>query len=253
MTSGLTIRLPGVEFTGRRFRWQPGIYVKTFDGVDSGGDTAFDSVFGGVGVIDLPNRRQTPRLITITGFIYERSEWGLQKSIDQLSALLSEDDSTATLVWEMRGETRRAVVRRHTWSPPRRRAGEASFADFSITLRASDQRIFGRPETTPWGPAVAVAHSGGYPAPAVIEVRGDSPDGYTITGPRGRIARVTRPIVSGQPHTYETDTGVLRVGGAPQTQGVARSDRIEIPFGPHQFQVDNGCELRVTFAPTWAP
>lgn len=253
MAPGLTVRLAEVEFTGRRFRWEPGVYVKTFDGVDSGGETTFDSVYRGVGVLDLPNRRQAPRLITVVGFIYERSEWAMQKRIDQLSALLSEDDSTATLVWEMRGETRQAVVRRHAWAPPRRRAGEASFSDYSLTFRASDQRIFGPLETSPWGAAVTVVHRGGYPAPVVVEVRGDSPGGYTITGPRARIARVTLPIVPGQSHTYDADTGVLRVGGAPQTQGVVRSDQIEIPYGMHQFQVDSGCELRVRFAPTWAP
>lgn len=253
MTPGLTVRLLGVEFTGRRFRWEPGVYVQTLDGVDGGGATTFDSVGRGVGVLDLPNRRESPRLITIAGFIYERSEWLMQQRIDRLSALLSEDDSTATLVWEMRGEVRRAVVRRHAWTPPRRRPGEASFADFSFTFRASDQRIYGMPETSAWGSTVPVVHWGGYPAPVVVEVRGNSGAGYTITGPRGRVARVTRQIVAGESHTYDADTGVLRVGGAPQTEGVARSDQIEIPYGKHLFQVDNGCELRVTFAPTWAP
>lgn len=253
MTPGLTVRLLGVTFTGRRFQWKPGVYVKTLDGVDSGGDTTFDSVFRGVGVLDLPNRRQAPRLITVAGFIYERSELEMQKRIDQVSALLSEDDSTANLDWEMRGEVRRAKVRRHAWAPPRRRPGEASFADYSFTFRASDQRIYGARETSAWGSAVSVAHFGGYPAPVLIEVRGNSETGYTITGPRGRVARVTRPIASGEQHTYDADTGVLRVGGTPQTEGVARSDQIEIPYGAHLFQVDNGCELRVTFAPTWAP
>jgi len=35
--------------------------------------------------------------------------------------------------------------------------------------------------------------------------------------------------------------------------GVNRSDRVEIPYGRHQFSVNNGCELRVKYADTWAP
>lgn len=253
MTPGLTVLLAGIEFTGRRFRWEPGVYVVTFDGHDGGGETAFQSIPSGAGILDTGNRRESPRIFTITGFIFERSEWALQQRIQELAALLGEDDDTADLVWQLNGESRWASVRRHRFPPPKRRRGPAAFADFTLSLRASDQRIYGDRIREGWGTAVEVDHFGGYPAPALIEVRGSSGTGYTITGPRGKIARVTRPIVDSAVHLYDGDTGVLRVAGVAQTSGVSRSDRIEIPVGAHQFTVDNGCELRVTFAPTWAP
>lgn len=253
MTPGLTIQLADVEFTGRRFRWEPGVYVVTFDGTDSGGNTAFQTLASGIGIIDASNRRETPRIFTISGFIYERSEWALQQRIDQLSALLAGDDDTDTLSWHLRGQRRWAHVRRHNWAPPRHRAGDIAIADFTLQLRASDQRIFGPTQPSGWGSSLTLSHRGGFPAPVILEVRGNSAGGYTATGPGGKIVRVTRPITPDAPHTYDADTGVLRVAGVAQTEGITRSDQIEMPVGRHQFSVDSGCEMRVTFAPTWAP
>lgn len=255
MTPGLIVRLAGMEFVGRRFRWEPGVYVQKFDGIDSGGEISSPSIprGRGPGALSLDNVRGTERIITIAGFIYARDGREMQDRMDQLGRLLAEDDEQGTLRWRRFDEKRQVTVRRHRTTPIVRRAGEPSFADFTLTLRAPDQRIYGDSTTSAWGSTVAVTHRGGYPAPVTVEVRGNSGGGYTITGPRGRAARVTRLIVPEQSHTYDADTGLLRVGGAPQTEGVARSDQIEIPYGSHQFTVDNGCELRVTFAPTWAP
>lgn len=253
MTPGLTIQLAGVSFTGRRFRWEPGVYVVSFDGPDSGGETTYQNLPGGVGILDTSNRREAPRMFTIAGFIYERSERALQAQMDRLAALLGEDDSVERLSWNLRGEQRWARVRRQSWAPPRRRAGDAAFADYTLQLRANDQRIFGTRTRSEWGTSVSVTHRGGFPAPVKIDVRGVSGTGYTVSGPRGKKVRVTRVITSGSLHTYDGDTGILRVDDVPQVEGVSRSDRIEIPFGTHQLSVDNGCELRVTFAPTWAP
>jgi len=250
-----TTELDGVTFTGARFLWQPGLYIVTLDGIDGGARVSNRGVprGRGPGTTLADNVREDPRTITQTGFAYARSERELQERIDQLGRILAEDDETGMFVWRRQGVTRRALVQRSTFAPPRRRPGPDAFADYTLVLNAPDQRIYGVPQTTPWGASVPVKHLGGYPAPVTIEVRGASAGGYTVTGPRGKVVQVTAALLAGAPHTYEGDTGILSIGGVPQMFGVARSDQIEIPYGMHQFTVNNGCELRVRFSETWAP
>lgn len=255
MKSGLSARLPGLEMTGRRFRWEPGIYVRSIQGIDGGGEVSSQTVprgFG-VGAYDLDNTRDTARTIAVVAFAYERSEWALQQRKDQISRVLAEEDASGWFVWQKDGATRRALVRRDRFSEPVRRRGGDPIVDFTIGLRAPDQRIYGEQVTTGWGSAVTVENRGGYPAPVVIEVRGSSVSGYTITGPRSKIVQVSAAITSGVEHSYDADAGLLSIGGVPQLLGVNRSDRLEIPYGRHQITVDNGCELRARYADTWAP
>jgi hypothetical protein len=255
MDDSTTTELDGVTFSGARFRWEPGLYIVTLDGIDGGARVTNTAVprGRGPGTIRADNVREDPRTITQTGFAYARSERELQERIDQLGRILAEDDETGMFVWRRQGVMRRALVQRSTFAPPRRRAGEDAIADYTLVLNAPDQRIYGVSQTTPWGASVPVKHLGGYPAPVTVEVRGNSPDGYTIIGPRGMTVVVQRPIVTGSVHRYLGDEGVLFVDGAAQTMGVTRSDPIEVPYGRWDFTVDHGCELRVTFSETWAP
>jgi len=241
--------------TGRRFDWQPGIYIRSIEGIDGGGDVSSQTVPRGFGVgsYDLDNVRDTPRLITVTAFAYERSDWALQQRADQLSRVLAEEESSGWFTWQKNGQARRALVRRNRFPEPVRRRGDDAIMDFSLGLRASDQRIYADSVTSGWGSVIEVENRGGYPAPVVIDVRGSSGSGYTITGPRSKIVQVTASITAGTGHTYDADLGILSIGGAPQVLGVNRSDRVEIPYGRHQFSVNNGCELRVKYADTWAP
>ncbi len=255
MTAGLLARLGPLEMSGRRFRWEPGIYIRSITGIDGGAEVSFREIPRGVGVgvFDTENARDTPRNITVTAFAYERNDWALGQRKDQIASVLAENDESEWFVWQKGSATRRAFVRRQRFSEPVRRPGTDPLMDFTLDLRAPDQRIYGDPESTSWGSTVMVDHRGGYPAPVTIEVHGDSGGGYTITGPRGKTVVVNRPITAGSTHRYLADDGILLVDGIAQTEGVGRSDPVEIPCGRHQFSVNNGCELRVLFSPTWAP
>lgn len=122
----------------------------------------------------------------------------------------------------------------------------------SVTERARFSCVFVSTRTG-WAARVIVENNGTYPAPVILEVRGNSAEGWTATGPQGALAVVTAPITPGQTHRYDGDTGLLTINGVAQVIGVARSDRLEIPTGAYPVEVNNGCEIRVHYAPTWAP
>lgn len=248
----------GVEFDGREFRMQPGIYVTDVEGLEGGAEVSFTDIdnWNRAGVVDVEGRRDSPRMITYTGFVYATDAVEHEALLTQVAHVLADQSRSDTLTWKMLGRWRRTTVRRARFVPERQPYG---FTDWTLTFRAPDQRVYG---TTPdgddvtvsaWGSTVTVSHHGDYPAPAFVEVRGTSASGYTITGPQDRRAVITRAIAANSPHTYDGDHGVLLVGGAPVTTGVSRSDLLEIPHGRHQFSVNNGLELRVTFPPTFLP
>lgn len=246
--------LRSIRFQGG-FGPNPGYYVSEVDGLLSGGEVTSDNtpLGTGPGTHDSDNRRDDPRIITLRGLIIAASMQQLGHMIDELAALLVENTDRDVLTWEEFGRWRRITVRRGAgWSITTNRA--TGTAEFVIRFRASDQRMYAtETQVTPWASTVQVVNRGGYPAPVVVEVRGSSGSGYTISGPRDKAVVVTRAIANGSPHRYEGDTGILLVGGTPQTTGVGRSDPLLIPRGSFEFSVSNGCEARVSWADTWNP
>ncbi|MFF7681462.1 hypothetical protein ACFZA2_01785 [Microbacterium sp. NPDC007973] len=246
--------LQGIRLQGG-FGPEPGYYVSEVDGLLSGGEVVAENAPRGFGpgAHDTDNRREDPRIVTFRGLIIAASMWQLGTMIDELGAILSEETDRTPLVWTEFGRWRTTTVRRGAgWSiTPIRATGTAAF---TIRFRAPDQRIYAaETQMTAWGVEVPVRNRGGYPAPVIAEVRGNSAGGYVLYGPRESAVVVTRAITAGSVHRYYGDTGLLEVGGAPQTTGVTRSDRIDIPRGAFTFVVTNGCEVRISWADTWVP
>lgn len=241
----------GVMFDGREFTLEPGVYFSDIDGVDGGGEVSYSDLSNRnrVGVVDTEGRRDSPRIITLTGFVYDPNPRSHERRVSQIAHILAA--GAGWMSWQKENTARRARVRRFGgWNPVRDGNG---FTDFTISFRAPDQRIFGDATTSPWVTgSVTLPHYGGYPAPVTLRVRGTSSGGWVATGPTGTVV-VSRALASGQPHEYLGDEGVLLVNGAAVTSGVARSDVFEAPPGACTFEVSNGLEFQVSFPETYAP
>ena len=247
--------IQGVQFSGRPFDYKPGFFVREVEGLTSGAAVAASGVARtrGPGSIYTPGRRSDERGITFRGFAWGGTQHGLQQLNEQMSSILTEEDAFDELNFRELGEWRWVTVGRSgRWAFDRRK--RTGFADYQITFRAPDQRIYGSAlETSGWGQSVTVVNRGPYPAPVSLTVRGASGSGYTVNGPRSTQVVVTRALAAGTPHQYDGDTGILSVAGAPQATGVTRSDRLEVPFGTHTFSVSAGAEISVSGATTYVP
>lgn len=252
--TGFVAQLDGMWFHGRRFDYQPGAYVTRVEGLGSGAEVAFDNLRTGrtPGVLDIDGTRERERSIVISGFAYAESLRAVGSLVDQLAHILVDESRHAVLTWTDLAQSRHAFVRRSSIVATRR--GATRFVDFTLKLRAPDQRIYGPTVGwSSWGASVTVDHRGYYPAPTTIQVAGSSTSGYTVSGPQGRSLVVARALTSANAHEYDSDTGVVIVAGSALETGIARADSIEIPRGRHTLTVNNGAQLRVRFPTTYAP
>lgn len=247
--------LEGITFWGDVFDYRPGFYVTDVTGLSSGAAVTYSNTPSsfGPGVYDSDNRREDARVPRIQGFAYGRNATELGALVDQFGALLVQDDAVGEFSWTEYGAERRRIDVRRFGTPEVIRDGSSGFADFTLSLRASDQRVYGEPLDTGWGQTVEGDNRGAYPAPVVLEVRGNSGSGWTAYGPRDRLVIVTTPVTPGTTHQYDGDTGLLMVGGTARTTGVTRSDMFEMPPGHFTITVSDGCEIRAHYASTWAP
>lgn len=246
--------LEGAVFSGRRFDWRTGFYVRTIEGLLDGGRVSVDAVprTGGPGGLFIPGKREDERGILISGFAYGRTQADLATLADQFGGLLSDEKKFAPLSFRELGSWRDTLVGRSGLSRFGR-AGQNRIAPYQLVVRAPDQRIYGDAlETSGWGTSVTVVNRGTYAAPIVASVRGSSTTGYTITGPTG-IAVITRALASANPHSYDGDEGVLSVAGVAQKVGVSRSDRLECPPGAHTFSVSNSAQVLISGRHTYNP
>lgn len=124
------------------------------------------------------------------------------------------------------GDSDRITVRRDITEWARcRLAGSTKFtvhgadpttADWQMQLWCRDPRKYGslNTVTAAGGSTVDVSHYGNFPATSELTMEGNDDNGYVILGPSGRRIEVNTPLVRGTPHTLDTATGQLRVGGA---------------------------------------
>lgn len=209
-TKGLLISPDG--FSG----WDSGTDSKgqTFSREDSHGD------------YDLPVYRQS-RIVSISGQALADSDAELVHLGSRLTGLGSSGD-VVRLVVDHHGSTTWAdarVVSQTQWDE---RGGHA-VADYQIQFKCADPRKFA--ETRAFASGEPAFHYGNFPATPQLTISGTSSSGYTVNGPNGKRVVVTRALVAGSPHTYDMDTGLLRVNGVLVYGGVSVADTWSIPGG----------------------
>ncbi len=107
-----------------------------------------------------------------------------------------------------------------------------SRADFDITFKFDDPRLYGKLNRFPLGIlGVPVFHRGNYPAIPIITVSGSGSNDYSIYGPDGKQYRVTQDLVAGHPHVIDLRTGQLSIDGVVIFGGVTIADTWAIPGG----------------------
>jgi hypothetical protein len=231
-------RVAGVTFTGRRFDWTPGVYVKDVEGLLGGGPTEHESIASGVGdgvgEYDVANVRTGPRIIALTGFVYERTMLELGHTLRRLDGLLGRN--AGVFSWEEFGENFWTRVRRGGGAPPRRR-GASGFADFTIRFRAPSQAYFGDEHTAGPGTSLQLINRGNDDALPVISVTGAMPTGYRLVG-GGATYAVSQALAAGQTHRIDMTDRILLRNGVAQPGGASSPKQIAIPaFGSTTLQL----------------
>lgn len=225
----------GVTFTGRRFDYTPGVYVREVEGILSGGTTEHESIASGagdgLGEFDTPNVRTGPRIITLTGFVYARTMWELGAVIRRLDGLLHSEKDPVPFVWEEFGEKFHTAVLRGRDAPARRR-GATGFADYTIRFRAPKQPYFGEraPENTDGpGTSITLVNRGSFTSFPVLTINdANMPSGYKIVS-SGVEYVVTQSLTAGQTHVVDMRDRVLYRNGSAQRNAVSAPRLISIP------------------------
>lgn len=222
-------RVDGVTFAGRRFDWTPGFYVTEVEGLLGGGSTRYESIASGVGdglgEEDVENVRTDPRIITLTGFLYERSLPMLGRKIRQLDGLLGR--RAGSFVWDEFGETFRTRARRGNGGRIKRR-GASGFADFTIRFRAPSQAYFGESRSAGPGTTLELVNRGNDDALPLLKVTGSMPSGYRLVG-AGATYAVAQALATGQTHTVDMTDRILLRDGLAQPGGASSPREISIP------------------------
>lgn len=224
-------RCAGVTFTGRRFDHTPGVYVREVEGLMGGGSTKYDSLPSGLsagdGEADAVNRREDPRIISITGFVYERTMIELGHTLRRLDALLTGSAGLAEFQWDEFGETFSTRVRRGQTQPPRRR-GATRFADYTMRFRAPSQPYFGEKRTAGPGSTILLRNEGTFQSAPVFTVTGNMPSGYKLVS-GGVEYVVAQALAPGQTHRIDMRTLLVQRNGVAQVGAAASPRFIGVP------------------------
>lgn len=225
--------LRDLRFMGRRsssaegFYLSPGGVVGVWEGVAS----RFDDVprtmaAGSLDTAGYP----AARFITLAGWARAATPAMLMHLGRQLVGALSSGDS-AQLTLEYAGATLTGMCRLAgpvKFTPMRQ---DKRKADWQLLLRLPDPYLYGDETLFPAATDVEVYHYGNADAAAVIDVDGDMPSGYEISGPDSRLYTVTRAVVPGTPHRIDMATGLLWENGSIIYGQVSRADTWLIPPG----------------------
>ena len=196
---------------------------------------------GAHGAFDVPTYAGS-RVVTLSGSIIADSVERLDHMRARLTGLLSEGT---------RGRIEVDGAGGTTWADVRL-TGQTSVstettdleARFQVQFWAADPRRYGVTRTAGEGSSAVVSHMGNFPAAPVLTVFGNSPGGYTLSGPGGRQFVVTRQLVGFAPHEVDMASGWLSVGGVVQTGAVGRADTWSVPPGQRvSMSVSGGLSL----------
>lgn len=187
------------------------------------------------------------RMVELWGWCYAGSIYELEHYRDELVGH-GADGGKFPVVVERNGRTLTGVARLASGTKPTFvDVGTGRRARWEATWWMPDPRKYGEPFTEGPGVSVEVVHRGNFPALPVLMVTGVSPGGYTVTGPGGRQIVVTRPLVSGIPHSFDMATARLSVGGVRVLGGVAKAELWSLPaHSVSTVSVSGGLQLTVT-------
>lgn len=122
-----------------------------------------------------------------------------------------------------------------------------SIASYRVQVWSGDPRLYG--DVREFAGGQTAVQYGNFSARPVLIVSGDSPSGYTVTGPGGKRVVVTKAITAGAPHTIDFAKGGLYVGGVRQLRAVSIYEPWTVgPGSGAAASVNNGLSLiqRVT-------
>lgn len=224
----MTLHIQDVFFDGGD--GQSGPTVKAgglvgFDGTDFRGEAVLYPA--GHGAFDLPSFSQ-PRTASVSGLCLADSDERLGWWRRKLTGLFTSGPERVSVdylgerVW---GDARLALGSRTRFDV----VVPGSIAEYQIQFTFNDPRLYG--ESRSFASGVPSFHFGTFPASPLIRVTGSSSGGYTVNGPDGKAYVVTRPLVTGHPHTIDMLDGRLRVDGALVFGGVSRADVWTVPAG----------------------
>ncbi|AIY01215.1 hypothetical protein ART_1616 [Arthrobacter sp. PAMC 25486] len=192
------------------WRGRPGVKSQDVSAPNSDGD------------VDLP-AHNAARNVTISGTLIPSQPAQLQEFLDRLGGLLQGD---GTVAGDQLAGGRLQVGWHHStrWAPVKwdgelqddyAGQGDDMRLNFTIPLKSPRPQKFGDvqkvviPASTSY---TDIFHRGNTVAYPVVVVSGSAPGGYTMRTPGGTTYQVTRPLVSGTPHTIDMRTGRLMVG-----------------------------------------
>lgn len=216
----------GLAFTGRRFDHTPGVYVTDVEGLLGGGSTSYESIPSGagdgIGEHDVPNVRTGPRIITLTGFVFERTMRELGDQMRRLDGLVRD---SATFSWEEFGATFSTRVRRGAGGRNRKRGG-TGFADYTIRFRAPSQLYYGELHSAGPGTSIVLPNRGNEAARGIFTMTGTAPS-YKLTS--GGVEYVVGRSLAGRTHKVDMRDLILLENGVAVPGAVTSARRILIP------------------------
>ena len=169
------------------------------------------------------------KTVNLNGYILGGSADQLNHRMDLFTQVLIEGQVGKISVerpWGLRWANCQVTSRKTT------EVGGLNRATFSLAVRIDDPRRFGNTErfSTPVGTPKDVYQRGTAEAHPLITVTGSMPGGYEIIlGPKTIV--VTRGIASGQTHTIDTRTGILRSNGSVVVGGLGLTELFTVKPG----------------------
>jgi len=218
------VRIGGLEFRGGE--GFDGFYIAP-DGLigwDDSPDVRFDTIDrdNGDGEHDVPVYYGA-RVLTVSGFCYADSSEKLGYYRDRLIGLLANNmrvDVTLHGVTTF-GQGAMAAASKFQVDIAGRRAMYQFSRRFRDPCKYGDLNTS---ETVSGDDRGTIRHYGNTWASSELTITGSDAAGYIIVGPSGRRIDVNVPLTAGVPHTFDTGTGMLRVGGSVRYGALGRVD-----------------------------
>lgn len=216
----------GRTLNGRdRFgEWIETSFEGWWDSPDTKGES--ESIPNGDGEMDLPTYNEA-RMVTIGGNLHTAGHEQTHEAGIYLSGVMSGRFQVADHGPDQWSDAKRVGKIRFT-------PVTDTFAQWQISLKMVDPVKYGDVKEFPV-PAgtgyVNLFHRGNTASLPTLVVTGSAPGGYEIQSSAGARYQVTKPLVSGTPHTIDMRDGMLQVGGAYVAGIGVRADVWRIPPG----------------------